>query len=114
VEADRITDFQEVLPRNHSRGHSSVPYWAGWDPGRGGQVTSEITESDERAAGNVRRATTFRHAERSRLLKSWHQISLPLISELGRLELSLLLALVFTANVIVATIAWFVVGSLLR
>jgi hypothetical protein len=37
-----------------------------------------------------------------------------LVGELGQLELTVLLSLVFTANIIVATIAWFVVGSLLR
>jgi hypothetical protein len=41
-------------------------------------------------------------------------MSLPLIGELGQLELTVLLPLVFTANVIVATTVWFVVGSLLR
>ena len=40
---------------------------------------------------------------------TWQQIRLPLIGELDVLPL-----LVFTANVIVATVAWVVVGALLR
>jgi hypothetical protein len=63
---------------------------------------------------DARRHSAKRDADRVRPLKSWRQISPPLIGELGKLELSLLLPLVFTANVIVATIVWFVVGSLLR
>jgi hypothetical protein len=47
-------------------------------------------------------------------LKSWRQVSLPLVGELGQLEFGVLLPLLFAANVIVATIAWYVVGSLLR
>ena len=68
-----------------------------------------------RAAGGE--ATPRRHSAKrgaDRPFKSWHQISLPRIGELGQLELTVLLPLVFTANVVVATIVWFVVGSLLR
>jgi hypothetical protein len=60
------------------------------------------------------RNSVKRDADRVRPLKSWRQIRLSLIGELGQLELIVLLPLVFTANVIVATIAWFVVGWLLR
>jgi hypothetical protein len=60
------------------------------------------------------RHSAKRDADRVRPLKSWRQIGLPLIGELSQLELTVLLPLVFTANVIVATIVWFVVGSLLR
>jgi hypothetical protein len=67
-----------------------------------------------RKMAGARRHSVKRDADRSRPLKSWHQIKLPLIGELGRLELSLLLLLIFTADAIVATIVWFVVGSLLR
>jgi hypothetical protein len=55
-----------------------------------------------------------RDADRFRPLKSRRQISLPLIRELGQLELTVLLLLVLAADVIVATVFWFVVGSLLR
>jgi hypothetical protein len=47
-------------------------------------------------------------------LKSRRQISLPLIGELAQLELTVLLLLVLAADVIVATVLWFVVGPLLR
>jgi hypothetical protein len=40
---------------------------------------------------------------------TWHQIRLPLIGELNVLPL-----VVFTANIIVATVAWVVVGALLK
>ena len=55
-----------------------------------------------------------RDADRFRPLKSRRQISLPLIGELGQLELTVLLLLVLAADVIVATVLWFVVGPLLR
>jgi hypothetical protein len=55
-----------------------------------------------------------RDTDRSRPLKSWHQINLPLIGELGQLELTVLLLLVLAADAIVATVLWFVVGPLLR
>jgi hypothetical protein len=42
------------------------------------------------------------------------QIGLPQIGELDQLELTVLLPLVFTANVIVGTIVWFVVGLSVR
>jgi hypothetical protein len=60
------------------------------------------------------RNSVKRDADRVRPLKSWRQIRLSLIGELGQLELIVLLPLVFTANVIVATVLWFVVGPLLR
>jgi hypothetical protein len=62
----------------------------------------------------VRRHSVKRDADQVRPLKSWRQISLPLMGGSGQLELTVLLPLMFTANVIVATIVWFVVGSLLR
>jgi hypothetical protein len=46
-----------------------------------------------------------------RRLKSSRQVGLPPLSDL---ELGVLLPLLFVANVIVATTAWYVVGSLLR
>jgi hypothetical protein len=55
-----------------------------------------------------------RDADRFRPLKSRRQISLPLIGELAPLELTGLLLLVLAADVIVATLLWFVVGPLLR
>jgi hypothetical protein len=55
----------------------------------------------------ARRRSAKRDADRSRPSKSWDQISLPLIGELGQLGLTVLLPLVFTANLIVATIGWF-------
>jgi hypothetical protein len=60
------------------------------------------------------RDSVKRDADRIRPLKSRRQISLPLIGELGQLELTVLLLLVLAADVIVATVFWFVVGSLLR
>jgi hypothetical protein len=56
------------------------------------------------------RNSVKRDADRSRPLKSWHQINLPLIGELGQLELTVLLLLVLAADAIVATVLWFVVG----
>jgi hypothetical protein len=55
-----------------------------------------------------------RDVDKARPLKSRRQVSLPLIGELGQLELGFLLPLLFTANVIVATVVWYVVGSLLK
>jgi hypothetical protein len=52
--------------------------------------------------------------DKARPPKSWRQVRLPLNGELGQLELHVLLPLLFVANVITATIAWYVVGSLLR
>src|SRR5262249_6253494 len=52
--------------------------------------------------------------DRVRPSKSRRHITLPLVGDLGQLELGVLLALLFTANVIVATTAWYIVGSLLR
>jgi hypothetical protein len=46
--------------------------------------------------------------------KSWRQASLLRNGELCQIELAFLLPLLFAVNVIVATIAWYVVGSLLR
>jgi hypothetical protein len=60
------------------------------------------------------RASVKRDADRVRPVKSRRQISLPLIGELDRLELTILLLLVLAADVIVATVLWFVVGPLLR
>jgi hypothetical protein len=60
------------------------------------------------------RNSVKRDADRFRPLKSRRQISLPLIGELGQLELTVLLLLVLAADVIVATVLWFVVGPLLR
>ena len=45
--------------------------------------------------------------------KSWPHISLPLIGELGRLESTFLLLLVLAADVIVATVMWFVLAPLI-
>ena len=50
------------------------------------------------------RNSVKRDADRVRRLKSWRHIRLPLIGELGQLELFVVLPLVFAANVIVATI----------
>jgi hypothetical protein len=60
------------------------------------------------------RNSVKRDADRFRPVKSRRQISLPLIGELAPLELTVLLLLVLAADVIVATVFWFVVGSLLR
>jgi hypothetical protein len=90
-----------------------VPYWGGLFRARG-PLGDQSNPNGLRKMAGARRHSVKRDTDRSRPLKSWHQINLPLIGELGRLELSLLLLLVFTANVIVATLAWFVVGSLLR
>jgi hypothetical protein len=91
-------------------------------PAPGGQATS--ANHSNKAAHRINplyhqmlvapQNSAKRNADRSRPRKSWRQISLPLIGELGQLELGVLLPLVFTANVIVAAIVWFVVGSLLR
>jgi hypothetical protein len=55
-----------------------------------------------------------RDADRFRPMKSRRQISLPSIGELGQLELIVLLLFVLAADVIVATVLWFVVGPLLK
>jgi hypothetical protein len=57
------------------------------------------------------RNSVKRDADRFRPVKSRR---LPLIGELAPLELTILLLLVLAADVIVATVFWFVVGSLLR
>jgi hypothetical protein len=98
-----ITDFL----RGVATGRQPGPH-----PGAifGGQGQVRASNGLQQMPG-VRRHSVKRDADRVRPLKSWRQISLPLI---GQLELTVLLPLVFTANVIVATIVWFVVGSLLR
>jgi hypothetical protein len=78
-----------------------------------GNQAAHRTGCTEQMSG-VRRHSAKRDGDRVRPMKSWRQISPPLIGKLGQLELGILLPLVFTANVIVATIAWSVVGSLLR
>jgi hypothetical protein len=55
-----------------------------------------------------------RDANRPRPAKSWHQISLPLIRELGLFQSTVFLVLVLAADVILATIMWFIVGPLMR
>jgi hypothetical protein len=91
-------------------------------PRRGGGATAKITVIRLRieSIGLHHQMTVApehpakRDADRTRPSKSWRQIRLPLRGELGKIELSVLLPLVFVGNVIVATIVWYVVGSLLR
>ena len=66
-----------------------------------------------RQMSGARRHSVERDADRVRPSSSLRQINLPLVGELGNMKWRFLL-LVLAADVIVATIVWFVVGSLLR
>jgi hypothetical protein len=56
--------------------------------------------------------STKRDAHMTRLTRSWRHRQL--IAGLSKTEWSLLLLLVCVTNIIVATVAWYVVGSLMR
>ena len=55
-----------------------------------------------------------RDVDKARTLKSWRQVSLPRAGEPGRIQVGVLVPLVFAMNVIVAIVVWYVVESLLR
>jgi hypothetical protein len=55
-----------------------------------------------------------RDADGTRPVKSTRRISVLLFGEMHQIKLSVLVPVVFAANVIVATVAWFVVGLLMR
>jgi hypothetical protein len=119
AEADRTTDFREVLPWDDSRGNSPLLCWEEGIPTGAARRPANNHRAAHRTGctnqmSGAPRNSVKRDADRVRPLKSWRQVRLSLIGELGQLELIVMLPLVFTANVIVATIVWFVVGSLLR
>jgi hypothetical protein len=47
-------------------------------------------------------------------MRSIRSISVPLFGEMRQIPLSVLLPFVFAANVVVATVAWYIVGFLMR
>ena len=55
-----------------------------------------------------------RDADGTRPVKSTRRISVPLFGRMRQIKLSVLVPVMFAANVIVATVAWFVVGLLMR
>ena len=55
-----------------------------------------------------------RDADGTRPVKSTRRISVLLFGRMHQIKLSVLVPVVFAANVIVATVAWFVVGLLMR
>jgi hypothetical protein len=113
------SDFREVLPWYDSWGDSWLLSLGelGVHGGRRGDQRPIIglrIEGPHNPMSGAPRNPLKRDVDRARPSKSWRQIRLPLIGQLGQLELIVVVPLVLTVNVMVATIVWFVVGSLSR
>jgi hypothetical protein len=89
---------------------------------KGGEATSEITVIRLRIESNELRHqmsvapqhSARRDADGTRPVKSTRPISVPLFGKMRQIKLSVLLPVVFAVNVVVATVAWYIVGLLMR
>jgi hypothetical protein len=89
---------------------------------KGSEATSEIKVIRLRIQSNELRHqmsvapqhSAGRDADETRPVRSIRSISVPLFGEMRQIPLSVLLPVVFAANVVIATVAWYIVGILMR
>jgi hypothetical protein len=113
VETDRITDFRDVLRWDDSQCHRILLIMGELVLGAARPVNDAHRTGWTGQMSGARRHSVKRDGDGTRPQKSWRQIGLALVGELGHIELSILL-LVLTADIIAATVVWSIVGSLLR
>lgn len=103
-----------MLPRDDSPGAALLLCWVCWDPDTEWRGAIQVISS---RTGSNRAHHQMQHSEERDTdspVKSTRRIRLPPFGRRHRIKLSVLVPVVFAADVIVAILAWFVVGLLIR